>query len=154
MLLSTFLIIIVAGYLAFDQVSDLADDEDRIKQYNNKLDKRWNQLKASPMIGSSITESLNSTNGTLTEDLAEMGLLSSDSGIGDLVTGVVSSVGSLLGMGMTVTFFLIFIIFEANFLLGELSVRGQVVFLVEFKTCRFKFKRVSTPMLLSKLVLD
>ena len=121
MLLSTFLIIIVAGYLAFDQVSDLADDEDRIKQYNNKLDKRWNQLKASPMIGSSITESLNSTNGTLTEDLAEMGLLSSDSGIGDLVTGVVSSVGSLLGMGMTVTFFLIFIIFEANFLPGRIE---------------------------------
>ncbi|MDP6224270.1 MAG: AI-2E family transporter, partial [Candidatus Poseidoniaceae archaeon] len=117
----TFLIIIVAGYLAFDQVSDLADDEDRIKQYNNKLDKRWNQLKASPMIGSSITESLNSTNGTLTEDLAEMGLLSSDSGIGDLVTGVVSSVGSLLGMGMTVTFFLIFIIFEANFLPGRIE---------------------------------
>lgn len=121
MLLSTFLIIIAAGYLAFDQVSDLADDEDSIKQYNNKLDKRWNQLKATPMIGSSITESLNSTNGTFTEDLAEMGLLSSDSGIGDAIGGVVASVGSLLGMGMTVTFFLIFIIFEANFLPGRIE---------------------------------
>ena len=121
MLLSTFLIIIAAGYLAFDQVSNLADDEDSIKQYNNKLDKRWNQLKATPMIGSSITESLNSTNGTFTEDLAEMGLLSSDSGIGDAIGGVVASVGSLLGMGMTVTFFLIFIIFEANFLPGRIE---------------------------------
>jgi len=121
MLLSAFLIIIAAGYLAFDQVSDLADDEDSIKQYNNKLDKRWNQLKATPMIGSSITESLNSTNGTFTEDLAEMGLLSSDSGIGDAIGGVVASVGSLLGMGMTVTFFLIFIIFEANFLPGRIE---------------------------------
>ena len=121
MLLSTFLIIIAAGYLAFDQVSDLADDEDRIKQYNNKLDKRWNQLKGSPIIGSSITESLNSTDGTLTEDLAEMGLISNDSGIGDLIGDVVSSVGSLLGMGMTVTFFLIFIIFEANFLPGRIE---------------------------------
>ena len=121
MLLSAFLIIIAAGYLAFDQVSDLADDEDRIKQYNNKLDKRWNQVKSSPIIGSSITESLNSTNGTLTEDLAEMGLLSNDSGIGDAVGGVVASVGSLLGMGMTVTFFLIFIIFEANFLPGRIE---------------------------------
>ena len=121
MLLSAFLIIIAAGYLAFDQVSDLADDEDSIKQYNNKLDKRWNQVKNSPIIGSSITESLNSTNGTLTEDLAEMGLLSSDSGIGDAVGGVVASVGSLLGMGMTVTFFLIFIIFEANFLPGRIE---------------------------------
>ena len=121
MLLSAFLIIIAAGYLAFDQVSDLADDEDRIKQYNNKLDKRWNQVKSSPIIGSSITESLNSTNGTLTEDLAEMGLLSNDSGIGDAVGGVVTSVGSLLGMGMTVTFFLIFIIFEANFLPGRIE---------------------------------
>ena len=121
MLLSAFLIIIAAGYLAFDQVSDLADDEDRIKQYNNKLDKRWNQVKNSPIIGSSITESLNSTNGTLTEDLSEMGLLSSDSGIGDAVGGVVASVGSLLGMGMTVTFFLIFIIFEANFLPGRIE---------------------------------
>ncbi len=121
MLLSAFLIIIAAGYLAFDQVSDLADDEDSIKQYNNKLDKRWNQVKATPMIGSSITESLNSTNGTFTEDLAEMGLLSSDSGIGDAIGGVVASVGSLLGMGMTVTFFLIFIIFEANFLPGRIE---------------------------------
>ena len=121
MLLSAFLIIIAAGYLAFDQVSDLADDEDRIKQYNQKLDKRWNQLKGTPVVGSSITESLNSTNGTFTEDLSEMGLLSNDSGIADLVGGVVSSVGSMLGMGLTVTFFLIFIIFEANFLPGRIE---------------------------------
>ena len=121
MLLSAFLIIIAASYLAFDQVSDLADDEDRIKKYNNKMDNRWNQLKGTPIVGSSITDSLNSTNGTFTEDLAEMGLLSSDSGIGDLVAGVVSSVGSLLGMGLTVTFFLIFIIFEANFLPGRIE---------------------------------
>ncbi len=121
MILSAFLIIVAAGYLAFDQVSDLADDEDRIKQYNQKLDKRWNQLKGTPIVGSSITESLNSTNGTFTEDLAEMGLLSNDSGIADLVGGVVSSVGSLLGMGLTVTFFLIFIIFEANFLPGRIE---------------------------------
>ena len=50
-----------------------------------------------------------------------MGLLSSDSGIADLVGGVVSSVGSLLGMGLTVSFFLIFIIFEANFLPGRIE---------------------------------
>ena len=31
MLLSTFLVIIASGYLAFDQVSELADDEERIK---------------------------------------------------------------------------------------------------------------------------
>ena len=121
MILSAFLIVVAAGYLAFDQVSDLADDDDRIKQYNQKLDKRWDQLKGTPVVGSSITESLNSTNGTFTEDLAEMGLLSSDSGIADLVGGVVSSVGSLLGMGLTVSFFLIFIIFEANFLPGRIE---------------------------------
>ena len=121
MILSAFLIVVAAGYLAFDQVSDLADDEDRIKQYNQKLDKRWDQLKGTPVVGSSITESLNSTNGTFTEDLAEMGLLSSDSGIADLVGGVVSSVGSLFGMGLTVSFFLIFIIFEANFLPGRIE---------------------------------
>lgn len=121
MLLSAFLVIVAAGYLAFDQVSDLADDEDEIKKYNQKLDKRWNQLKGTPIIGSSITESLNSTNGTFTEDLAEMGLLSDDSGIADLASGVVSSVGSLFGMGLTVSFFLIFIIFEANFLPGRIE---------------------------------
>ena len=121
MILSAFLIVVAAGYLAFDQVSNLADDDDRIKQYNQKLDKRWDQLKGTPVVGSSITESLNSTNGTFTEDLAEMGLLSSDSGIADLVGGVVSSVGSLLGMGLTVSFFLIFIIFEANFLPGRIE---------------------------------
>ena len=121
MILSAFLIVVAAGYLAFDQVSNLADDDDRIKQYNQKLDKRWDQLKGTPVVGSSITESLNSTNGTFTEDLAEMGLLSSDSGIADLVGGVVSSVGSLLGMSLTVSFFLIFIIFEANFLPGRIE---------------------------------
>ncbi len=121
MILSAFLIVVAAGYLAFDQVSDLADDEDRIKQYNEKLDKRWNQLKGTPVVGSSITESLNSTDGTFTEDLAELGLLSSDSGIAELVGGVVSSVGSMLGMGLTVSFFLIFIIFEANFLPGRIE---------------------------------
>lgn len=121
MLLSAFLVIIAAGYLAFDQVSDLADDEKRIKDYNNKMDKRWDQLKGTPVIGSSITESLNSTNGTFTEDLSEMGLLSSDSGIGDLVSDVVSSVGNMFAMGLTVTFFLIFIIFEANFLPGRIE---------------------------------
>ena len=121
MILSAFLIVVAAGYLAFDQVSDLADDEDRIKQYNQKLDKRWNQLKGTPVVGSSITESLNSTDGTFTEDLAELGLLSSDSGIAELVGGVVSSVGSMLGMGLTVSFFLIFIIFEANFLPGRIE---------------------------------
>ena len=121
MLLSAFLIIIAASYLAFDQVSDLADDEDRITQYNKKLDKRWDQIKSSPIIGSSITESLNSTNGTFTDDLAELGLLSNDSVIADVASDVVSSVGSLLGMGLTVTFFLIFIIFEANFLPGRIE---------------------------------
>ena len=121
MLLSTFLVIIASGYLAFDQVSELADDEERIKQYNDKLDKRWDQIKATPVIGSSITESLNSSNGTFTEDLAEMGLLSDDSGIADLAGGVVSSVGGLLAMGLTVTFFLIFIIFEASFLPGRIE---------------------------------
>ena len=121
MLLSAFLIIIAASYLAFDQVSDLADDEDRITKYNKKLDKRWDQIKSSPIIGSSITESLNSTNGTFTDDLAELGLLSNDSGIADVAGDVVSSVGSLLGMGLTVTFFLIFIIFEANFLPGRIE---------------------------------
>ncbi len=121
MLLSAFLIIIAAGYLAFDQVTNLADDEDRIQEYNQQLDNRWNQLKGTPMVGSSITESLNSTNGTFTQDLAEMGLLSDDSGISDFIGEVVSSVGSLFAMGLTVTFFLIFIIFEANFLPGRIE---------------------------------
>ena len=121
MLLSAFLIIIAAGYLAFDQVTNLADDEDRIQEYNQQLDNRWNQLKGTPMVGSSISESLNSTNGTFTEDLAEMGLLSDDSGISDFIGEVVASVGSLFAMGLTVTFFLIFITFEANFLPGRIE---------------------------------
>ena len=50
-----------------------------------------------------------------------MGLLSDDSGIADLAGGVVSSVGGLLAMGLTVTFFLIFIIFEASFLPGRIE---------------------------------
>ena len=152
MLLSAFLVIIAAGYLAFDQVSDLADDEDRIKQYNRQLDNRWNQLKGTPMIGSSITESLNSTNGTFTEDLAEMGLLSDDSGIGDAIGGVVSSVGSLLGMGLTVTFSSSSSFLKPISFLVESNGHGQVEFQVVYKTCRFRSKRASIPTLLSKQV--
>ena len=120
------------GYFAFEDVArelneklvrrhpHVFGNEDALDDSESVL-KRWDQIKATPVIGSSITESLNSSNGTFTEDLAEMGLLSDDSGIADLAGGVVSSVGGLLAMGLTVTFFLIFIIFEASFLPGRIE---------------------------------
>lgn len=121
MVLLMVLVIVSAGYLAYDQASDLANDEEKIEEYNGKLNKRWQKIKSAPLVGSSITESLNSTNGTLSEDLAEMGLLSKDSQVSDLIGDMVASVGGLFATSLTVSFFLIFIIFEANLLPGRIE---------------------------------
>ena len=96
MVMLMLLVIVSAGYVAYDQASDLANDDEKIEDYNSKLNKRWQKIKAAPLVGASISESLNSTNGTLSEDLAEMGLLSKDSQVSDLIGDMVASVGGLL----------------------------------------------------------
>jgi AI-2 transport protein TqsA len=121
MVLLMLLVIVSAGYVAYDQASDLANDDDKIEDYNGKLNKRWQKIKQAPLVGPSITESLNSTNGTLSEDLAEMGFLSKDSQVSDLIGDMVASVGGLFATSLTVSFFLIFIIFEANLLPGRIE---------------------------------
>lgn len=121
MVLLMLLVIVSAGYVAYDQASELANDDDKIEEYNGKLNKRWQKIKTAPLVGASITESLNSTNGTLSEDLSEMGLLSKDSEVSDLIGDMVASVGGLFATSLTVSFFLIFIIFEANLLPGRIE---------------------------------
>ncbi|MBL6887080.1 MAG: AI-2E family transporter, partial [Candidatus Poseidonia sp.] len=74
-----------------------------------------------PVIGQSLLDSGATENGTIDEDLTNMGVLSDDSGIQDAMSSLLASVGSLFIMGITVLFFLLFIIFEASLLPGRIE---------------------------------
>jgi len=58
---------------------------------------------------------------TLEDDLHNMGLLDPDSGLMEALNGLLSSVGMFFIMGITVLFFLLFIIFEASLLPGRIE---------------------------------
>ena len=74
-----------------------------------------------PVIGQSLLDSGATENGSIDQDLTGMGVLSDDSGVQDAVSGLLASVGSLFIMGVTVLFFLLFIIFEASLLPGRIE---------------------------------
>ena len=86
-----------------------------------KLDERWEEVKEMPVIGQSLLDAGATVNGTIDQDLTSMGLLADDSGVQDVMSGLLASVGSLFIMGVTVLFFLLFIIFEASLLPGRIE---------------------------------
>jgi hypothetical protein len=59
--------------------------------------------------------------GTFEQDMATMGVFSDGSELSDLFGQLLSGVGSLFIMGITVIFFLLFIIFEASLLPGRIE---------------------------------
>ncbi|MDP6870226.1 MAG: AI-2E family transporter [Candidatus Poseidoniaceae archaeon] len=115
MLLLFVLILTSTAFFAWSQAQDLADDTSRQAEYNEKLDERWNKLKNLPIIGPAIKEAVKDGTGTLGGDLEDLGV-GSGGQVTDIVVSMVSGVGSLLTTGVTVLFFLIFIIFEAHLL--------------------------------------
>lgn len=121
MLLLAILIVLSAGFFAYQQAATLLDDEVRMDEYMEKLDERWGEVKEMPVIGQSLLDSGATVNGTIDQDLTSMGLLSDDSGVQDAMSGLLASVGSLFIMGVTVLFFLLFIIFEASLLPGRIE---------------------------------
>ena len=121
MLLLAILLVLGAGFFAYQQAATLLDDEDRMDEYMEKLDLRWEEVKNMPVIGQSLLDSVATENGSIDQDLTGMGVLSDDSGVQDAVSGLLASVGSLFIMGVTVLFFLLFIIFEASLLPGRIE---------------------------------
>ena len=121
MLMLAILIVLSAGYFAYQQADNFLDDEERMAEYTQLLDERWLDLKETPLIGKSIIDAGATMEGTLDEDLASMGLLEDGSGLSAAINGLLSSVGMFFITGITVLFFLLFIIFEASLLPGRIE---------------------------------
>ena len=121
MLLLAILVVLSAGFFAYQQAATLLDDEERMDEYMEQLDVRWDEVKNMPIIGQSLLDSGATENGTIDQDLTSMGVLSDDSGIQDAMSSLLAGVGSLFIMGITVLFFLLFIIFEASLLPGRIE---------------------------------
>ncbi len=120
MLMLFILILISTAFFAWSQAQGLIEDEDRQDEYNDKLNKKWKNLKNVPLIGPAITESVKGDSGTVEGDLESIGIGSGGSAT-DLVASVVSEVGAFVTTSITVLFFLIFIIFEAHLLPGRIE---------------------------------
>jgi predicted PurR-regulated permease PerM len=121
MLMLAILIVLSAGFFAYQQAANFLDDEERMEEYTELLDERWEDLKEMPLIGKSILDSGATVNGTLDDDLASMGLLEEGSGVTEAINGLLSRVGLFFITGITVLFFLLFIIFEASLLPGRIE---------------------------------
>jgi len=121
MVLFTLLIVSSASFIAYQQANDLAQDEEKMNLYNTKLEQKWSDLKQSPLLGSMLSSDSDTTNSTLVEDLADMGLLEDDEQLSDVALGMLANVGGFMTTCVTVIFFLIFIIFEASLLPGRIE---------------------------------
>ena len=121
MLMLAILIVLSAGFFAYQQADNFLSDEERMEEYTGLLNERWSDLKEMPLIGKSIMDAGATVDGTLDDDLASMGLLEDGSGISDALNGLLSSVGMFFITGITVLFFLLFIIFEASLLPGRIE---------------------------------
>ena len=119
-LLLFILILISTAFFAWTQAQGLIEDEERQEEYNDKLNDKWQNLKNVPVIGPAIKESIKEDTGTVGGDLESLGIGSGGSAT-DLVTAVVSEVGTFVTTSITVLFFLIFIIFEAHLLPGRIE---------------------------------
>lgn len=120
MLLLFILVITSAAFFAWSQVQGLVEDEDKQTEYDNKLDQRWKQLKNTPLLGGVIKDATGDDSQSFASGLQSLGI-GSGGGTGDLVASVVSGLGSFITTGITVLFFLIFIIFEAHLLPGRIE---------------------------------
>ena len=134
-------------FLCLVSAQGLIEDEERQEEYNGKLNQKWKNLKKVPVIGPAITESVKGDTGTLGGDLETIGIGSGGTAT-DLIASVVSEVGAFVTTGITVLFFLIFIIFEAHLLPEESKGLGREVRLGELKLSKLKLKRGSTLTLL------
>ena len=121
MLMLAILVVLSAGFFAYEQAANLADDDARMAEYTVSLNERWADMKDSSLFGEAIMDSGATENGTFEQDMATMGVFSDGSELSDLFGRLLSGVGSMFIMGITVIFFLLFIIFEASLLPGRIE---------------------------------
>ncbi len=121
MLMLAILVVLSAGFFAYEQAANFAEDEVRMEEYTESLNDRWYDLKNSSLFSDAIMDSGATETGTFEQDMASMGVFSDGSELSDLFTRMLSSIGSLFIMGITVIFFLLFIIFEASLLPGRIE---------------------------------
>tara|TARA_B110000483_G_scaffold179699_1_gene212498 strand:+ start:4769 stop:6271 length:1503 start_codon:yes stop_codon:yes gene_type:complete len=121
MVLFTLMVVTAASFVAFQQANDLVQDEDKMDLYNTQLEQRWSEIKQSPLMGAMLSDDDETTNSTLVEDLAAMGLLEDEQKLSDVALGMLANVGGFITTSITVMFFLIFIIFEASLLPGRIE---------------------------------
>lgn len=115
MLMFALLIVSSAAFFAYQQADDLVSDDEKMQNYNHLLDSKWSNIKQMPILGPVIIDAVGGSD-SLGSDLSQMGLLSDNQQLSDVLVGMMSSTGSILTTSLTVTFFLIFIIFEASLL--------------------------------------
>ena len=121
MVLLTLLLVSAASFVAYQQANNLVEDEEKMDLYNTKLEERWSELKQSPLLSMAFSEDSETSNTTLVEDLAALGVLEDEQKLSDAAMGMLANVGGALTTSITVMFFLIFIIFEASLLPGRIE---------------------------------
>ena len=120
--LMLFLLLLVSsGYYSYSQISDLSSDEEKMAEYNEKLELRYQEMKDSAIFGSAFEEDGEDSNKTVNDHLVTFGVIEEGGDVSDLFGKVLSFVGALGTTAITVLFFLMFIIFEAGLLPGRIS---------------------------------
>ena len=113
------LVIVSAAYVSYSQVENLSEDEEKMERYQENLQHKWKKLQGIPGLGGFIGTT--EDNGSVTQTLAEAGLIEGgETNLQGMFVGVMSAAGSMFTTFITVIFFLIFIIFEANLLPGRI----------------------------------
>ena len=121
MLMLFLLVVSIAGVFAYNQASTLVNDPERIADYNSNLNEKWTGLKQGEFTGPMFGDSVINETSLLGDDLAYMGILDEGGQLSDLIVTSMAGVGSFIGSTITVLFFLVFIILEANYLPGRIE---------------------------------
>ena len=75
MVLLTLLLVSAASFVAYQQANELVEDEEKMELYNTQLEEKWSEMKQSPLLSMAFSEDSNTSNTTLVEDLAALGVL-------------------------------------------------------------------------------
>lgn len=118
MLMLFILVIVTTAFIAYSQVSDFTADEDRMDEYDENLQHKWRKLQNSPLLGEWLGDA--DENGSVNHQLTEAGVVGPSS-FQTIFVGALSAFGGMLTTFVTVLFFLIFIIFEANSLPSRIA---------------------------------
>ncbi|MGY8754139.1 MAG: AI-2E family transporter [Candidatus Poseidoniales archaeon] len=120
MLLLAVLVVTSTAFFAWSQAQDFTDDEELLIEYDHKLDRKWNNLKDLPVVGPLLKDLVKGDSDTVGGDLADVGV-GSGGPVTEALVSMLSGIGGALTTGVTVLFFLIFIIFEAHLLPGRID---------------------------------